>query len=142
MWARPTAASEVSSEAELVPGLVTVGVTDPFQSQTERIMFFTPRRVSRRIEQADPIAILESGKWLGTIPSPVEGEIVTFNPLLAKTPVLLNNDPYGQGWVALIHADEADLGRQGLVTGTAGVDFYRGILQVAGITCSGRQTAF
>ncbi len=130
VWARADA---------LGPGpdatLVTVGITDVFQALTQRVMFFTPRRIGREVQQGDPIAVLESGKWMGTVPSAVEGEIAEFNPALSRSPTLLNRDPYGEGWVARLYTKESSLERQGLVTGPSGIAFYRSLLEAGGIRC-------
>lgn len=130
VWARPDPVGAGPDDV-----LITVGITDVFQALTQRIMFFTPRRVGREIRQGDPIAVLESGKWMGTIPSAIEGEIAEFNRALGDSPTLLNRDPYGQGWVARLRTTESALERQGLVTGPQGVAFYRSLLEAGGIGC-------
>lgn len=130
VWARPDEGPGPDGST-----FITVGITDVFQALTQRIMFFTPRRVGRNVRQGDPIAVLESGKWMGTVPSAIEGEIAEFNPALSTSPTLLNRDPYGEGWVARLRSRETDLERQGLVTGPEGVAFYRSMLEAGGIGC-------
>jgi len=45
---------------------------------------------------------VESGKWVGPLKVPVSGEITEINQEVVKTPSIINSDPYGRGWVAVI----------------------------------------
>jgi glycine cleavage system H protein len=133
VWARP----EPFHVRHPTPAnrVVKVGVTDVFQALAEQIMFFTPRRVHRQVGRGRPVAVLESGKWLGIVPSPVNGEIVEYNAAVAEDPGVLNRDPYQEGWIARVRVLRWDLEQQGLVTGTDGVTFYRQSLERDGIRC-------
>jgi glycine cleavage system H protein len=82
------------------------------------------------------VATLESGKWVGPVPAPVDGEIVEVNPALAADPTLVNSDPYGAGWIVRFQA--RDWAAQGiaLATGPDGVEAYRAFLEAEGISCA------
>jgi glycine cleavage system H protein len=136
VWARPEP-QEVPGET-LEPQLVVVGVTDVFQALAERMMFFTPRRVGRVAKRGGPLAVVESGKWLGIVPSPVNGEIVAYNEAVSEEPALLNSDPYGSGWVARVSVREWAVEQAGLVTGEHGIAYYRRYLEAEGIQCMPR----
>lgn len=133
VWARPEPLKV--RHPILANRVVKVGVTDVFQALAQQIMFFTPRRVHREVTRGRPLAVLESGKWLGVVPSPVGGEIVGYNPAVADDPSVLNRDPYHEGWIARLRVLRWDLEQQGLVTGADGVAFYRQLLEREGICC-------
>jgi glycine cleavage system H protein len=63
------------------------------------------------IEQSDPFGTVSSGKWTGPIFSPLSGEIVSVNSELEDNPSLVNEDPYGKGWMIKIKA--SDMGELG-----------------------------
>lgn len=133
VWARP----EPLHTRHPMPTnrIVKIGVTDVFQALAEQLMFFTPRRVKRHVDRGGPVAVLESGKWLGVVPSPVEGEIIEYNPALSEDPSILNRDPYYEGWVARVRVMEWDVEQRGLVTGAEGVAAYQQFLALEGIRC-------
>jgi glycine cleavage system H protein len=133
VWARPEPLQV--HHPTPVNRVVRVGVTDIFQALAEQIMFFTPRRVHREVKRGRPVAVLESGKWLGVVPSPVNGEIVGYNAAVAQDPSVLNREPYHEGWIARVRVLRWDLEHQGLVTGAEGVAFYRQFLEQEGIRC-------
>lgn len=125
VWAKP--------EGELV----TVGMTDVAQHLAKTIIAVTPKAVGRRVARGRSLATVESGKWVGPVPSPVNGEIVEVNELLAREPAAINRDPYGDGWVARLRADDWAADSAGLATGPEGVDAYRRFLEAEGISCGG-----
>lgn len=133
VWARPEPHKGRNPASH--PRLVVVGVTDVFQALAERIMFFTPRRVGRAAKRGGPLAIVESGKWLGVVPSPVNGEIVAYNEAVCEDPTLLNSDPYGKGWVARVRIGDWSVEQAGLVTGEHGIAYYRRYLEAEEIRC-------
>ncbi len=116
-------------------GLLTIGVTDPAQHLAARVVAVTAKKVGRQVERGQSVATLESGKWVGPVPAPVDGEIAEINPALATDPTVVNRDPYGAGWVVKFRA--RDWAGQGgdLVTGSAGVERYRAFLEAEGISC-------
>lgn len=133
VWAKP----EPFHVHHPVPAnrVVKIGVTDVFQALAEQIMFFTPRRVRREVKRGHPVAVLESGKWLGVVPNPVDGEVVEYNPAVSEDPTVLNRDPYHEGWIARVRVLQWDVEQQGLVTGDEGVASYRQFLEREGIRC-------
>ncbi|AUW92755.1 MAG: glycine cleavage system protein GcvH [Sulfobacillus thermosulfidooxidans] len=105
-------------------GIATVGMTDPAQTLSGRILFVRPKRVGAVIEQGKSLASLESGKWAGPLVCPVSGTIVETNATLLQEPALLNIDPYGAAWIAKLSYDpQQDLHH--LVTGDEALRLYR-----------------
>lgn len=76
------------------------GVTDYTQQQAGEILYVGLPAVGERLEAGDPMGTLESGKWVGQLYAPVSGTVLAVNHRLLTEPTLLNQDPYGQGWVA------------------------------------------
>jgi glycine cleavage system H protein len=116
-------------------GLVVVGLTDVAQNLAKNIISVTPKAVGRRIGQGKSVATVESSKWVGPVPSPVEGELAEVNDALATDPGTLNRDPYGAGWIAKVRTETWDPTAVGLVTGDDGVAAYQAFLEAEGITC-------
>jgi glycine cleavage system H protein len=85
-----------------------VGVSDFVQQNMTDITYFEPSRVGAVVEQFDEVGSLESGKSMMDVLSPVSGRIVAVNTELADSPELVNEDPYGRGWVAEIELGDFD----------------------------------
>ena len=117
-------------------GLLTIGVTDVAQHLASKVVAITVKKVGRVLERGQSLATLESGKWVGPVPAPVDGEVIEINPALATDPTLANSDPYGAGWVAKLRARDWAVQRSELVTGPAGVEAYRAFLEAEGISCA------
>lgn len=115
--------------------IVTVGLTDVAQNMAKTIISVTSKGAGKPIKRGKSVATVESGKWVGPVPSPVEGQIVAINEDLASNPSLLNNDPYGAGWIAKLSPADWDVDKAELVTGEAGVAAYQAFLDAEGISC-------
>ena len=80
-------------------GTVTVGITDHAQHLLGDLVFVEIPEVGRAVAAAESCAVVESVKAASDIYSPLEGVIVEVNEALADTPELINEDPYGEGWI-------------------------------------------
>ena len=116
-------------------GLVVVGLTDVAQHLAKNIISVTPKAAGRRITQGRSVATVESSKWVGPVPSPVEGELAEVNEALATDPGIVNREPYGAGWIAKLRPETWDPAAAGLVTGEEGVAAYQAFLSAEGISC-------
>jgi len=115
--------------------VLTIGVTDVAQNLAKRIVAVTTKRVGRSIERGQSVATIESGKWVGPVPSPVNGDIIEINEALAGEPTLVNDDPYGRGWIARLKASVWSVQQAEMATGPHGIDAYRAFLEAEGISC-------
>jgi glycine cleavage system H protein len=88
---------------------VTVGITDFAQSQLGDLVFVEPPESGRDVEAGEACAVVESVKSASDVYSPVAGTVVAGNDALADAPELVNQDPYGEGWLFRVQT-EADLG--------------------------------
>jgi len=80
-------------------GSVTVGITDHAQAQLGDLVFVEIPEVGQQVSATEPCAVVESVKAASDIYSPVAGEVVEVNTALSDTPELINQDPYGEGWI-------------------------------------------
>jgi glycine cleavage system H protein len=98
-------------------GSVTVGMTAYAVSLAGQIVAFTPKPVGRRVEQDRSVATVESGKWVGPVKAPVSGEVTAVNELLDTRPGVVNDDPYGAGWMVRMRPTDWDEEVATLLTG-------------------------
>jgi glycine cleavage system H protein len=117
-------------------GEVTVGITDVAQHLAAKVVAVTTKKVGKVLERGQSVATVESGKWVGPVPSPVDGEVIAVNPDLASDPTLVNSDPYGAGWIVRIRPSNWDGQKGELASGPAGVDAYAAFLAAEGISCA------
>lgn len=80
-------------------GIITVGITDHAQHLLGDLVFVELPEVGRTVSAAESCAVVESVKAASDVYSPVDGVIVEVNELLADNPELINEDPYGEGWI-------------------------------------------
>lgn len=100
-------------------GSVTVGMTAYAVSLAGPIVAFTPKAVGRRVEQDRSVATVESGKWVGPVKAPVSGEVIAVNERLDTQPGLVNEDPYGAGWMVQMKPSDWDEEVSTLLTGAS-----------------------
>ena len=91
-------------------GTMLVGITACAQDQLGVISFGDLPAVGDHFKQGVSCASIESVKITSDAISPISGEIAAINDSLADTPELLNDDPYGKGWLVRIKPDNADEG--------------------------------
>lgn len=83
-----------------------MGMDDFAQKLAEEIVYVQLPFVGKRLATGKKFAQVESGKWLGKIYAPVNGEISGVNEELEDNPTLINEDPYGKGWMFRIKPDD------------------------------------
>src|SRR5262245_22035088 len=89
----------------------TVGITDHAQAELTDIVFAATPKVGTKVAAKEAPAVVESVKAASDIYSPVAGDIVGANDALSDNPALINQDPYGEGWIFKIRiADFSELG--------------------------------
>jgi len=92
--------------ARLENGRVRIGITDYAQDALGDVVFVQIPDVGTRVEQGDSFSEIESTKSVSDIYAPVSGTIAEANMELSDAPQRVNEDPYGDGWLAVIDADE------------------------------------
>jgi len=90
---------------------VRVGITDYAQDALGDVVYVQIPAVGAAVTAGDAFGEVESTKSVSDIYAPVSGTIVAGNEALTDTPQLLNDDPYGEGWICDIEiGDDVDLG--------------------------------
>lgn len=79
-----------------------VGITDYAQSELGEIVFVDVDSVGETIEQGAVFGSVEAVKTVSDLNMPATGEVLEFNDALNDQPELVNNDPYGEGWMVKI----------------------------------------
>jgi len=87
---------------------VTVGITDYAQGELTDIVFVELPEVGRHLDPADEVCALESVKAVAYVYAPLAGTITAVNQRLAKEPELINQQPYGEGWIIRITPEEPE----------------------------------
>ena len=85
---------------------IRVGVTDLVQQRSGDVAFAEVRPTGTVVAAGDEVASIETIKSNVAVPSPVAGAIVEANPALGLTPEVINQDPYGEGWLAVVEASD------------------------------------
>lgn len=89
-------------------GTLTVGITDHAQAELGDLVFVEAPEVGTSFGAGDAAAVVESVKAASDIYCPVAGEVVESNDSLADQPELINNDPFGEGWLFRLRPENAD----------------------------------
>ncbi len=80
----------------------TLGITWYAQDALGEVVFFEAPAVGTMLVQGAPYAEVESVKAVSDVVAPLSGEIVAVNDALKDSPQLINEDPYGAGWIVRI----------------------------------------
>lgn len=93
-------------------GNVAVGVDDYAQSQLHEIVYVELPEMEADVSQMEAVGAVESVKAVSDFYCPVSGKVVEINESLLDAPEQINNDPYGEGWIAKLEPAnlDADLG--------------------------------
>lgn len=83
-------------------GQATLGITWYAQDALGEVVFFEPPAAGTEVRKDAPYAEVESVKAVSDVIAPLSGEIVEVNATLADTPQLINDDPYGEGWLVKV----------------------------------------
>ena len=90
--------------------VAVVGITDHAQQELTDIVYVELPSVGAQVEATKESAVVESVKAASDIYAPVSGEIVAANEELSSAPELVNEDPYGKGWLFKVKmSDPAEL---------------------------------
>ena len=87
-------------------GSVRVGITHFAQDSLGDIVFVSLPEVGTQVQAGSPVGELESTKSVSDIYAPVTGTVVARNEALDSTPEVVNNDPYGDGWLFEVVPDD------------------------------------
>lgn len=83
-------------------GTATVGITDFAQGELGDIVFVEINEIGEELDQDEVFGTVEAVKTVSELFLPVQGTVVEFNEKLKDNPELVNEDPYGEGWMVRI----------------------------------------
>jgi glycine cleavage system H protein len=92
----------------LVAGKAVIGVTDHAQKELGAIVFAELPEDGADIEKNEILGSLESSKTVAEVPAPISGQVLKSNRDLEEDPSLINDDPYGNGWLVSMEIDDPD----------------------------------
>ncbi|MGH2786713.1 MAG: glycine cleavage system protein GcvH [Actinomycetota bacterium] len=85
-------------------GRIVVGITDYAQDQLGDVVFVGLPDPGTEVEAGQPLGEVESTKSVSDIYSPISGKVLAKNSEVEENPELINDDPYGKGWLVAIEA--------------------------------------
>lgn len=88
--------------------LAVIGITDFAQDQLTDVVYVELPRKGARLEAKKSFGVVESVKSVSDLYAPVSGEIVEVNAQLEHRPELVNDDPYGAGWLVKVRPSQRD----------------------------------
>jgi glycine cleavage system H protein len=94
--------------ARLEGGLVTVGITSYATDQLGDVVFVELPEVGKRLDARKAFGVVEAVKTVSDLYAPVGGEVVAVNASLTDDPGLVNQAPFGEGWMIRLKPDNAD----------------------------------
>jgi glycine cleavage system H protein len=86
--------------------VATFGITWYAQDALGEVVFFDPPEVGSSVTAGEPYAEVESVKAVSDVIAPLSGEIVEVNAGLGDSPEAINEDPYGDGWLARVRLSD------------------------------------
>lgn len=90
-------------------GTALCGITDYAQGELGDVVFVELPKVGSKVKKGERIGDVESIKTVSNLYAPLSGEIIAVNETLKEKPELLNQDPYGRGWICRIrYEDESE----------------------------------
>jgi glycine cleavage system H protein len=90
--------------------IATVGITDFAQRELGDIVYVEVESLDQTLDKDEVFGTVEAVKTVSDLFLPLKGEIIEFNDILEQTPELVNNDPYGDGWMIKVKiTDESQI---------------------------------
>lgn len=83
-----------------------IGVTDYAQKMLHDIIYVDLPQLNKQVKRGESICVLESVKTVSDVYAPVSGKIIEVNTELRSSPGIVNNDPYGKGWLVVIEGSD------------------------------------
>jgi glycine cleavage system H protein len=83
-----------------------IGITDFAQRELGDIVFVDVNTVGKSVKAEDIFGTVEAVKTVSDLFLPVSGKILEVNPALSNNPELVNNDPYGEGWMVKVEIED------------------------------------
>lgn len=102
-----------------------IGVTDYAQKSLHEVVFVDLPKVGTKINRSQTLGSVESVKAVADVFAPVSGEVIEANTKLADSPELVNQQPYGDGWIAIVKPSNLEPELKDLMDSKSYADFLR-----------------
>ena len=102
-----------------------IGVTDYAQRSLHEIVFVDLPKVGAKVNQSQSLGSVESVKAVADVFAPISGEVQETNVKLADAPELVNQQPYGDGWIVVIKPFNLEAELKDLLDARAYADFLK-----------------
>jgi len=86
--------------------VAVIGITDYAQKKLKDIVGIELPEVGKKVKKGEAIGVIESIKATADVYAPISGEVIEVNEKLLDSPELINNDPYGDGWIVKIKIED------------------------------------
>jgi glycine cleavage system H protein len=106
--------------------VATVGFTDYLQKSNGDVAFYEPAKPGRQVKKGEELGELETIKVSLNLLSPVSGKVIEVNSELEAHPELINNDPYGAGWICRIELADLKGEKERLLQAEAYMELMKG----------------
>jgi len=104
---------------------VRIGVTDYAQKQLREVVFVELPSAGDRLKVGEPFGTVESVKAVSDLIAPISGTIDKVNEEAGSKPELLNENPYGEGWLLVITPTDLDAELKNLMDFNASVEWHK-----------------
>ncbi len=104
--------------AKIEGSKVRVGYNAWAAQAAGKLVSIKTRPAGKPVQAGKTLGSVESGKWVGSLKVPISGTVVEINPAIAGNPGVINDSPYGDGWVALIEPSNLSAELPGLIKGS------------------------
>jgi glycine cleavage system H protein len=71
-----------------------------------KLVSLKTRPAGKEVKAGKTLGSVESGKWVGSLKMPITGKVIEINPALAENPGIINDSPYGDGWIAKVEPSD------------------------------------
>ena len=93
-----------------------VGITDYAQKSLHEVVYVDLPQIGKQLSQSEVFGTVESVKAVSELYSPVSGEIMERNERLVQSPELVNQEPYGAGWIVVVKPSRLEADTKALLT--------------------------
>lgn len=107
----------------LEDGIATIGITEYAQGELGDVVFVELPSVGTSVRQMANFGTIEAVKAVSDLYSPVSGKVIEINKALESDPMVINRDPYGEGWMIRVQVEAKEQLEQLL-----SADSYKGII--------------
>jgi glycine cleavage system H protein len=101
---------------EMINGKAKIGITDFLQRRGGDAVFVELPQIGKTVRRGDEISSFETIKAVVSIASPFDSTVIEVNSTLNDKPELINEDPYGEGWLVLVSPSHLEEDKQYLMT--------------------------